>query len=320
MRGLIAALLLRHLDELVCHRLGARGLPSQPLSSFFDVIAGTSTGAIIAAGIAGRSEAGQPLSDTGELVSIYREEARPIFARSWAGLFSPKYRQESLDYMFRKICGNARLSEVATNVVIPSFEIGQAQAFVFRGGPQWPRGSVPDYKLSDVLLATTAAPYLFAPAYISPIGDAANLQAFVDGGTFANNPSLHAYLEARQLFDPARAVLILSIGIGGRLPPIDYHQARRWGAAAWLNPRAGMPLIQLILHAQSDDTHGRLRRLVPDTRAYVRLTAPPTLQLPLLDDVSPQSMEILSQAAEAIIHNEGPVLRHIAERLIGSEP
>ena len=244
---------------------------------FFDVVAGTSTGAIIAAALAGCKGADRrPLASPNELINFYLEDAARVFAGRWRtlkGLLRPKFRigQTKLKQRFAEICCDARLADAAANLIIPAFE-GNG-AYLFRGGPSWPAGSQPDFYLRDVLLATTAAPYLFPPVRITAIGQQ-ETRDFIDGGLFANNPAMHAYLEARELFGSRREILLLSLGTGNDFHPIDYHTAYRWGGLQLLNPLKGLPLIQAMMQGQSHDTHRNLQRLIPDQHSYIR-TRPP---------------------------------------------
>jgi patatin-like phospholipase/acyl hydrolase len=314
MRGLIPALLIRRLDQLIAQRLAEEKRPRQPLASFFDIIAGTSTGAIIAAGLAGRKE-DRPLASPDELIKFYLEDAAQVFRGHRWGLMGPKFEQKRLERRFAEICCNASLSDAAANLIIPAF-VGNG-AFLFRGGPNWPLGSQPDYHLRDVLLAATAAPYLFPPARITAIGEQ-QTHDFIDGGLFANNPSLHAYLEARELFGHQREILLLSLGTGNDFRPIEYHIARRWGILGWLNPRLGLPLIQVLMQGQSNDADRNLQRLMPDQRWYIRLDVHSRAALPSFDDASPAGVEALGRVAEQFIAENSELLGGLARRLISA--
>jgi uncharacterized protein len=315
MRGLFPAKLLSRLEQLTTERLAALGRKPEPLAKLFDVFAGTSTGAIIAVGLAGIRREGEPLATPDELVRFYCENARHVFAGRRYGILRTKYEQSALAGIFSEICGDARLSEVQTNILIPAFDIENRSGFLFRGGPGWMPHSQADYYLRDALLAATATPFLFPPAYIAAIGQP-ELRAFIDGGSFANNPSFHAYLDGRQLFGDQRQILLLSLGTGDDFKPIDYHIARRWGLGAWFNPRNRLPLVRMLMYGQSDQAHQNLRRLIPDTRYYIRLDAPQTSYLPSMDDASPAAVRALSTAADEFVAESEDILRDIARRLV----
>jgi patatin-like phospholipase/acyl hydrolase len=314
-RGIIPAILLRRLDQLIGARLRELDRAPRPLADFFDLVAGTSTGAIVAASIAGRKPNGEPLSTPDGLVRFYQEDARPVFQpRRWdRGVLSTKLDAVPLERRFREICCGARLSQVAVNLIVPAFTGNGAH--IFRGGPGWAAGSDPDYRLEDVLRATTSAPYLFEPARIAAIGDP-QLRTFIDGGMFANNPSLHAYLEARELYGARREMLLISLGTGNDFEPIDYHVARSWGGLKWLDPRKG--LLQVLMQGQSHDTHRNLRRLIPDPHAYLRLDLQTHAKFPSFDDASPAAIATFTRMAEEFTGKNEEILASLAQRLVAA--
>ena len=90
MRGLIPAMIIQRIDELITRRLSKEGRPPQLLSSFFDIIAGTSTGAIIAVGLTGRKERSRVLASPNDLIKFYLEDAAQVFRGHRLGLMGPK--------------------------------------------------------------------------------------------------------------------------------------------------------------------------------------------------------------------------------------
>jgi uncharacterized protein len=335
MRGIIPALLLQRLEQLLGKRLDQRQRPREPLANFFDVVAGTSTGAILAAGLAGCSDGEHPLAEPATLIEFYRKDGAQVFAgerrRIWLpaparriaesmrGFLTPKFAtgQQRLRKKFEEICGEARLPSAVANLVIPAFT-GNGP-FVFRGGPDWPEGSQPDYFLRDVLLATTAAPYLFPPARVAAFGQPV-MQSFVDGGLFANNPALHAYLDARELFGDRRDILLVSLGTASDFHPIDYHKARNWGAYGWLNPQAGLPLIQAMMQGHSQDIHRNLQRLIPNPNWYLRFDIRSPAPLPTFDDASPEALQLFERIGDEIIRQNEELLEDLADRLVRIGP
>lgn len=180
------------------------------VSEFFDLIAGTSTGAIIAAAVA----MGEPAS---RIKQFYRERGSVIFRRPWERpapslweglkrsvrrapiwcanrrlrrfgidydwLLHPKYDGDELRRSLVEVFGEHTLEAVRrSRLVIPSVDLTRGHTVVFKT-PHMP-GLVRDrrYRIVDVLLATTAAPTYLPHATIG------NGSAYVDGGIWANNP------------------------------------------------------------------------------------------------------------------------------------
>lgn len=212
----------------------------RPLSEYFDLIAGTSTGAIIAAGLA----AGRPAE---EIEQFYQEHGREIFQpreryrpRGWLrlvfplvasvfqrrtgqtmdSLFRARYCPEALRHAFSLVFGNQTLADLTkTRVIIPSLNLSEGRTHVFRT-PHLPGitncGELP---VVDVLRAATAAPTYF-PHKMMPDGC-----AYCDGGLWAIAPAVLAVAEAMKIrqqctgphcepaFDTS-TIQLLSIGTG----------------------------------------------------------------------------------------------------------
>lgn len=230
-RGAFGTAFITGLEE----RLG------RPISEYFDLVAGTSTGAILGAGVAWGLSGRQLMDfyrDYGDRIFHARE---PFTPRSWVRsiyplvryVFSRRTNGGTLDDFFRaRYCphvlrsafdeafGTATLGDLEKcRLIVPAVNLSQGQTCVFRT-PHLP-DAVDDRELPivDVLLATTAAPTYF-PHKIMPDGN-----AYCDGGLWAINPAILAVAEAfrirsccsRPQCDPAydtSTIRVLSIGTG----------------------------------------------------------------------------------------------------------
>lgn len=177
----------------------------------FDLVAGTSTGGIIALGL------GMGLS-AAEILAFYRQRAADVFAgaqagflqgvkRAAQGLVSSKYSADGLKGALIDVFGSKRLGESKTRLVIPAFSSRDRKVYVFKTAHH-PRFEMDLHRhVVDVALATAAAPTYF-PAH--SIKDVATL---IDGGVWANNPTGLAAVEAVGVLKWAGDSLrILSIG------------------------------------------------------------------------------------------------------------
>ena len=230
-RGAFGTALIAKIEQ----KLGA------PITEYFDLVAGTSTGAILGAGLA-HGLSGEQLrrfyQNHGGRIFTPREPYVPV---SWVRPFYPliKYvfRRRTdggkLDDFFRaRFCphalrasfieafGDATLSDLTrSRLIVPAVNLSRGQTQVFRT-PHLP-DSVDDAstQVVDVLLATTAAPTYF-PHKVMPNGE-----AFCDGGLWANNPAILGIAEAfkirqyctRPQCDPVydtASIRVLSIGTG----------------------------------------------------------------------------------------------------------
>ena len=128
-RGLIPALVLAEIER----RTGRR------IAEMFDLIAGTSTGAILACGLACRGPDGAPAHTAEELADLYVTEGPKIFDKSLVkqvtslgGLIDERYDDAGLNDALERYLGEARLKEVLTDVFLTAYEIHDRFAFFFR--------------------------------------------------------------------------------------------------------------------------------------------------------------------------------------------
>lgn len=206
-RGVFSARLLqrvvRRYPELLAHTV---------------LYAGTSTGGIIALGLA----AGLGPS---ALVRLYQENAKAIFKRRLlGGLWGAKYDPKPLRTILEEVHGDRRLGSLNAYVLIPTYDLDAPETL---GRPRTGKPkffeSVGDAqaKVVDVALATSAAPTYF-PAH----------HGFIDGGVIANNPAACAAAQARLWGAGREQLRVLSIGTG-LSPSFIEGLANDWGLVQW---------------------------------------------------------------------------------------
>lgn len=323
-RGVIPAKVLAALEE----RLRAHGV-NKPLNQVFDLIAGTSTGGIIAAGLV---RPGTPMTPT-ELLALYRDKGGKIFEETdWdklknpGGLAGRKYSAAGLESCLRDALGDARLSGVedGAELLITSYEIELRDPFFFRswqargvGLPENEEKLAYDFYLRDIARATSAAPTYFEPAAISNIRRDGPKDRFylVDGGVFANNPAMCAAAAARRLFAERPNHFVLSIGTGQQQEKIAYEKAKGWGLIGWARP-----VMDVMFDGVSDATDFQLRTMLP-REDYYRLQINMDEEVhgvkvsPAMDDASPANIQRLEWLADALIAKHSQDLDAVAARL-----
>ena len=258
-RGVYSAQVLACIEEL----------NGAPLREQFDLIAGTSTGSIIA----GAAATGIPMS---RVVKLFEKEAPRIFKRRRLGSFHirSKYSRQSLEQVVRSYVSDLTLGEIATPLMIMSSDISTGGVHVFKSrylkdlGQPYIRDA--DVVLSDAILASCAAPTYFDPV---PVGDF----RLADGGLWANNPSMIALTEALSKFGRSVEQLrILSIGTGHSVNL--YSENRLWGLiTGWGREK----LVSYVLRLQSDASANMAKLLLTDR--YVRMD--PEIEAWDLDDI-----------------------------------
>jgi patatin-like phospholipase/acyl hydrolase len=278
-RGLIPALVLSELER----RAGRR------VFELFDMIAGTSTGGILACALC----APDPLPAS-ELVKLYEEEGPDIFdrsifqrVRSAEGLLDEKYDDAALDRALERFLGHKRLSETRPDLIVPSYDTALPGPYFFKTSKARETPDTDDFPLSVVARATSAA-----PTYFEPVGTGE--KALVDGGVFATNPAMCAFAEV--LNDVTiRQVVLLSLGTGERTNKRTFDEIKDWGLAMWARP-----ILDVVFDGVSDAVHYQLERVLTGER-YWRFQAELTLASDDLDDASEENLARLRRQAEELI-------------------
>ncbi len=173
------------------------------VSDHFDLIAGTSTGGIIALALANGIR-------PREIVNFYVNNGPKIFKRrksSFKGYFGNKFSSEPLSDALKECFGDKRIADLQKRVVIPSYSLTDDDVYIFRT-PHHER-LARDYRVPiwKAALATSSAPSYF------PSCTEVDKARLVDGGVWANNPSMVALVEAiGTLLVPLDKISICSLG------------------------------------------------------------------------------------------------------------
>jgi patatin-like phospholipase/acyl hydrolase len=306
-RGIIPAMVLNEIEK----RTG------KPVSRLFDLIAGTSTGGLLAVGLTKPDAQGKPEYSAQDMVKLYEEHGKDIFYRTcWYRITSLgfladyKYPPEGMEKVYARYFGSARLKEALCNVLITAYEIEIRSPFFFRSTRARELASY-DYTLQDVAFAATAAPTYFSP-YKLTIEDG-EYYALIDGGVYANNPGVCAYIEGRITW-PDEDILLLSLGTGEQKMPLSYDEAEKWGLAGWARP-----LMNIVFDGVSDTVDYQLRLLLPPRKPggprYYRLQ-PEMKQECQLDNASPENIRKLKMRARMLIEAHSDSLDLLCHQLL----
>jgi patatin-like phospholipase/acyl hydrolase len=319
-RGLIPAVVLQHLETLVAVEAEASQLPRPSLARCFDLVAGASTGAILALGIVAPPAEGdaKPLT-AGGLVELYSERSSDMFVKRhlhWLRLlFAPRYDHAPIERILGEILGPRRLSSTTTAFMTHAYDLTRGTVRYFKNHALEPACSTRDYLMKDVARAATAAPTYFRPAVIRDLAGGEE-EHFIDGGIFANNPAMIAYMEARKLFGADRRIVVVSVGCGAAEHGITLRDVLHWGALGWLiNSRPY--LLHAMMDGQSDSVDHHLAELLGRGRDYFRFDPPLPADCEALDDCGNLTQlraigaDIVSQQAESL----AAVARLLVEKL-----
>ena len=260
--------------------LEERYLNGSSVARYFDLIAGTSTGGIIALGLAGGLCAS-------ELRDLYVDRGREIFPpggngivgaverhlRKAAQCFRYRYDRKALMRVLDDVFGNRKFGEAQSRLCIPSFDGRYSEVYIFKT-PHHPdfRRDAKEY-MTKVAAATAAA-----PTFYRPLED--NGYTFVDGGVWANNPVMIALVDALSCFALQRErVRVLSLGCGDSPYVVDDAKISRGGLWVWRD------IINASVRLQSQNVLGQAGLLVGADKV-IRIDMPATKEKIELDDWS----------------------------------
>ena len=355
-RGVIPASVLVEVERIIQDRD-----KDAQLADCFDLFAGTSAGGLISGLLLmpersdnrstatpppeqrrrtemlpeSRCAARKPAMSAQDLLDFYLEYGPGLFKVSPAerikrlgGLIDERYSSagfnRALDSRLGKKGSSSEpmLSHLLRPTVITTYNAGNGVPFFFKQHTAVKAGGR-DFSLRDVALATSAAPTAFETVDLRSNID--HLGASIDGGLFANNPTMCGYAEAHGYFGhTANDIAILSLGTGVSHQTYEYEKMRNWGAASWVQPIFEMMIagssnvvdyqIRQIFHTVGDD--------VPDHQ-YLRLQADLSREsesTKKMDNASPANLDRLVDIGRELVHSRRAELEQfIDSQLLGRQ-
>jgi uncharacterized protein len=315
-RGLIAAEVLREIET----QMGCR------ISEMFDLIAGTSTGGILALGLTKPAPSGRPQFTAADMCELYLKEGQEIFPHSifqevktLHGLADARYPAAPIERILAQRFGQTMLSEALNEVVIPSYDLTAPGPFFFK---RWytEQDSSWDVPVAFVARATSAAPTYFDPAVL-PYPHGGGDHALVDGGTFANNPTLCGYVDALR-FKKERTERVMVVSVGTGLPPqtpgsgpipIEANDVKDFGLLRWARP-----ILEVVLDGVPKTVEYQMQAICSANSSaleYYRLQSDLPTASHALDDASPENCEKLIKDAETLLKKKAATLQTIYGKL-----
>lgn len=328
-RGILPGTIITYLEEQL--RIKSRK-PNANIGEFFDFIAGTSTGGILSLVYLCPDNNGKFKFSAKEAVDIYLDRGDEIFdvslwkkISSLGGLRDEKYEATELEEALNDYFGNTTLQEALRPCLVTSYDIRNRKAHFFTSADA--TTNIRNYYLKDVARATSAAPTYFEPVRIKSLYGTPH--TLIDGGVFANNPTLCAYAEARTLNfakalnnnekpnkPSAKDMLIVSIGTGTVKEPYPYKEYKDANIVKWINP-----LIDIMMSGNSETVDYQLKQiyetLLPeDCEDYHRIQ-PKLIQADnAMDNAKPENLRALYEDGLTAVAQHKETLDIIVEKLL----
>lgn len=298
-RGVFPAALLAGLEGTI--PFGHR------IADYFDLVAGTSTGGIIALALANGIRAS-------DVCDLYVDRGGEIFPpepdgvvgfmarklRGLRGLFRYRYDGQALSKLLREMFGDRTLGESSVRLCVPSVDGRFGETYIFKTPHH------PDFKKdASEPITKVAASTAAAPTFFRPLEDGG--YTFLDGGLFANDPIMVALVDALSCFAVSRHnVRVLSIGCGCA----PYQVTKRMmngGLLAWRE------VIDGAIYFQSLNAQGQAGLLIGADR--VTRVTPSTFREPIALDDWKRSVAELRPAATETLDQRG---QEVASKFLSS--
>jgi uncharacterized protein len=319
-RGIIPAMILAEIEKRT----------QKPIFSMFDLIAGTSTGGILALGLTkpqlildapDSSPVAQYSAE--DLLNLYVEYGAEIFYEPFfeqilgplEDMFTqPKYASDGREEIIRQYFGNTPLENNLKEVFVTSYDIEQRIPIFFTNKVEKQQTESKKFRklcigftLTDAAMATSATPTYFPPYHVSTSHNPNGFYNLVDGGLIANNPANLAIMEAKISRQEKRPVLhtddilIVSLGTGSLTSVYTYKEVKNWGLLQW-----GRPLLNIVMDGGSEVVAGELERLFePGDKeikgSYYRFQTFLAGDLEAIDNVKSENLRQLQAVAHRLI-------------------
>lgn len=282
----------------------------KPVCELFDIIAGTSTGGILAASLTVPNDQGKPKYSAEQIKAAYFEHGGAIFHQSLirkiftlGGLTRPIYSPRVLDEMLDTYLGNVRLHETLSEILVTAYDMTSDTPWFFKTSfAKDHREPENNPLLTQVVRATTAAPTYFPPLSMED-------HCMIDGGVFASNPALCAYAQARVLYPHEEDFLVVSLGTGLQVQSRPCTEVRNWGILQWAVPISGV-----MLNSSNATVNYQMNALA-GTKNYERFQVPLPDNATGMDDASMENMLMLDALAQEGVKDDTQRINSVCRTL-----
>ncbi|EDN65911.1 patatin family protein [Beggiatoa sp. PS] len=229
------------------------------------------------------------------------------------GILDERYSHHSFEKLLEEYCGEVELKSAITDVLITSYDLEYTRKPFFFKSRLAQQKEERNFKMKEVIRATTAAPTYFEPHKLLSMVNREIYYSLVDGAIVANNPAMCAFAEALTLNQSD--VLMVSLGTGAKTEKIKYKDAINWGLVNWIRP-----LITLIMNGNSAAVDYQLKEifLAKESSDYYRLQ----VNLPMddksvhkLDNTKKSNLNRLESLTQKLIAKEDKTIDDICAKL-----
>ncbi len=289
LRGVVPVTILTELQNRIPKK---KNNHKKEIWECFDLIAGTSTGGLIASAITLKDEKSidpRAKYSLNEILNIYINRGKEIFpehnwfANRWHDLkdiWRPIFSEEGIAKVFRDTVGESRISDCLTNILISTYDLNNNIPLFFKSIDHKYDSNL-DAQLYDICRATSAGPtYLPTYRFNYPKNPKEELphRNCIDGGVFVNNPSMAALAEVLKNtkdYDATfqtnetpdlKNIFVLSIGTGTYSNSIKDKKSAYKGELFWAEN-----ISEIMMRGVNKTTHYEMTEIMKEDN-YLRLT------------------------------------------------
>ena len=319
MKGVISAIVIEELEKII-QELSKNKEAS--ITDYFDMVAGTSTGAILAALYVMPDQFGRPKYTANDAIQMYLENGKKIFNRSsWhkiitmGGLCGPKYSNVSYQQLLEKFLEKETIASTVKPCILPAYHIDEASAYFF-STISAKRTPEKNFFLKDAVLASSAAPTYFPPAMITSL---ANKEfCMVDGGVCCNNPAQCAFTEALKYpnVDSIDDIYILSVGNVDHEYVYPCRKANKWGLIEW-----AIPMMHTFMGSSAQIADYEMQKLYDSFKnrdhytRIVKMMQNPK-EVPAMDNASEDALNYLMELGYQAVEENRNKIKEFAKIVI----
>jgi len=320
-RGLCEIVMLAELERLL--RVRTHDTTAK-IVDYFDLIAGTSAGAIVGGllvlpdlpSFIASSTSLTPYKtrfDVKQIQDFFIQQAPLLFTASKTSLFgwrAAEYDDTIFNNTLRSLAGDIKLSQLTPRVIFPSWDYPTGKPILMTNLQQHPVTPQPrdDFLLADSVRASAAAPSYFLPATVQATSGTS--YTLGDGGLYANNPSMLALVESYPT--TINTTFLLSLSTGATTP--TYQDTTKWGKLDWIRP-----VISIQTSASSALVDRELTHLFAVNNSpsnYIRLSPALPTASQALDDPSPSNLQKLINDTTSYLQTNQHILQQILDWLL----
>jgi patatin-like phospholipase/acyl hydrolase len=284
-RGIVPAAVLAYLEKKIQE---IQKDPRLRLANLVDFVSGTSTGSIVGSMMLipddTEKEFPKPKYEMQDIVDLYFTLGDSVFKKDFTnslktvfGLFGPKFPANNIEKPLLKYLDHYKMKDLIKPCMFAGYDIEKRQVNFYTNHDD--KEKYAHYYVKDVVRGSTSIPAFFPPARFQ---DGVDVNTIVDGGVFANNPSLASMIEvSKTIFQgemeckrrSPHDLIIISLGTGDlRKKSFPYKKSKKWGKAQWM-----MPVIDVLLSSHAEVTDYEMRKIFESYKSshnYHRINPP----------------------------------------------